>query len=324
MKKNLLLTSLIFCIFLLISYFIPVNVNRDLTITNTYQNVIAAIYEGKHWTKWEPNIKSDWQHDSVSCQFVHDSIHHTLSIETSSEKIKINRVDNWKFHIESNNHFVGNELVLVVGPYIGDQPLNPDQNSKLAYAYRSNLFFKLFPFLRGHSFAEKTISALGSFLNDPIRFYGFRIDLNQGSDSLFITRKLIIRKQELYSKLPLLFDSLNSYARKNQLEAFNQNVAYHFLGNDSLEIMAGVNINKTTEGDTPFQFMEMPGKQPVAIAYYEGRFGERLPIYEVMIKFLADHQLSRMGVGFEKYVSPLPTSDSSMVKMQLIYPLRPY
>ena len=324
MKKNLLITSITFCIFLLISYFIPVNVNRDLTITNTYQNVIASIYEAKSWTKWESNIKSDWLHDSTSCHFASDTIQHISGIEAPSEKIKINRLDNWKFHIESNSHFVGNELVLVVGPYIGDQPLNPDLNSKLAYAYRSNLFFKIFPFLGGNSFAEKTIAALSSFLNDPIRFYGFRIDLKQGSDSLFITRKLIIPKQELFSKLSLLFDSLSRYTIINQLGAFNQNVAYHFLGNDSLEIMAGVNISKTTEGDTQFQFMEMPGKQPVAIGYFEGRFGDRLPVYEVMIKFLADHQLTRMGVAFEKYDSPLPTSDSSIIKMQLIYPLRPY
>jgi hypothetical protein len=66
----------------------------------------------------------------------------------------------------------------------------------------------------------------------------------------------------------------------------------------------------------------MPTGQVLAVGKFEGPFRDRPVLYDAMEKYLLDHQLIKIGVAYEKYLSPLPVSDSSIVKMELTYPLR--
>ncbi len=324
MKKAFQFLLVIIICFLVVSYFIPVVRQEEIPVSNTLANIVSSIFQPKNWIKWNPIVKEAWLKDSSKCKFQEDSSKQTVTITIPGKQITIYRESYLLYKLEEVADAKNSSAVLSIIPFMGNPPTGSNYQARIAYGQNTRLIFKIFPFLEKNLFTKKSIDELKSYLEDPTLFYGFPISIKQTSDTLFLTSKQILNQQEFFKKLPVVFDSLDSYARASKLEPGNRNVYYQTLSDNSLEILAGININKIVEPDSLYTFMHIPAVEYIVIAHFEGRFGDRARVYGAINKYVADNQLIRIGVSFEKYLSPLPVSDSSVIRMDLCYPLRYY
>jgi len=324
MKKAFQAILLIVICFLIASYFIPVIQQKEIPVSNTLENIVSSLSQPQSWIKWDASVRDAWQNDSTKCQFTQDSAKHVITINFQGKKITVTQTNYLSFQLEETSDHNTDYFILSVAPYIEKEKPQSNQNSKIAYAWNSTLFYKIFPFFHRTSFCEETISSLASYLNDQVKYYGFPIKIKTASDIFFITRKDSISRSGLFKTLHILFDSLDLFCHQNHLQSGNHNAYYDSLPGDSLKILAGINIDKAFIVEGINQFMQLPPTQVVAIADFEGPFRDRSKVYQAMKKYFIDKELIKSGVCFEKYLSPLPISDTSIIKMELVYPIRSF
>ncbi|HXB95069.1 MAG TPA: hypothetical protein VNU70_07920 [Puia sp.] len=136
MKKLLLALLILLFVFLIVSFFIPVDSQKRLSIANTYTNVVYDLNQPAGW------LRSD------------SSIIHITRLSYLSYRIE---------HTEKDNTTGFNLSVIPFSGPPGSKPSSP-----ILYTYRTNLFYKLFPFMEKPGFAQTTVSRLKSFLEDNI------------------------------------------------------------------------------------------------------------------------------------------------------------
>ncbi len=322
MKRIFGLLLAVSLVFLVVSYFIPISRQDEIIVAGPYETVISTATHPKQWIKWDSSVRQAWLADSASCRFGEDSVLHTVTIEIPGKKIRIKQVNYLLYQVEETTGGQLNAFALSINPYTTNIPNKSQFNSLVVYAHNIPLLHKIFPFLEKGSVAKNTVSELKSYLEDTRVLYGFSIGLKQPVDTIFLTQKSNLLKQDLFKRLPVLFGEIENYALTNQISpSGNKYVSYNFLNNDSLLIMTGITINKKIAGDYIFNCRQIPGTQGLAVGRFEGPFKDRLALYSAMEKFLADRHFIRGGVSYEKYLGPLPTSDSSIVKIELNYPL---
>ena len=323
MKKILLFVVVGIVALFVVCYFIPVKKEKEIFVASTFQNIISSVSQPANWVKWYPPAMEIWQKDSSTYTFKIDSSNNISNINANGKKIKVTQLTALLYEVEEDNN-PKSLFGLSVIPYVGNNQMQSEHNSRIAYAWRSNLLFYLLPFLED-AFANTVVDNLRAYLESPLRFYGFDIALKQTTDTIFVTQNENCTQQELFTKLPVLFGNLEKFAQKKQVNwDGNKNVAYTFLNNDSLYVVAGININKVVDGEFVTNVMQLPGGQILAVGRFEGIFRDRLKLYKAMRLYLADHQLQLMGASFEKYLSALPKSENDSVKIDICFPLRQY
>lgn len=323
MKRVFPLTVIIIFVFLIVSFFIPAIREQRLFIANTYENIASSLNQPRNWIKWNSEVRDAWQKDSLTCHFQRDSAQNILTIEIPGKKIRITGNAYLLYQLEEvKNNRTTSAFGFGIIPFVGNGQQQSDHNSEIAYSYITNLFYKLFPFMEKKSFADRTVAALRSYLEDNARFYGFPIDVKPAADTLFLTKSENLPRQEVFSRLPQLFHDLDTFARGNGCRPGAKNISYTMLGHDSLTLMAGITIDKMIKGDYLFNFRQLAGDQMLAVGTFKGLYRDRPRLYQTMEKYLSDHQLMRMALPYERYSSALPVTDTSTVSFELCYPLR--
>jgi hypothetical protein len=322
MKKVILIAISAFILFLVVSYFIPVRKLNEVIVTNTYSNIIKATFKPRSWIKWNDDVREAWQKDSSSCHFTEDSLHHTSTIDIPGRQIEIAQENFLLYHLTENKNSHISRFTFLLTMNVGDEKGTVGLNTLITYGRMSRYLYKIFPFLEDTSFAHQTISSVKSYIEDPARIYGFPIELKQSADSIFLTRTIVSSKKEIFKRLPLVFNELDSFARsKGIANPVNKNIYFNYINKDSLSINAGVNINKIIPDDYLISCKQFYYGQIMVIGHYEGPFYKRYELYNAMDQFMIDHQFIKGGASYEKYVSQLPESDSSVTKIELYYPL---
>jgi hypothetical protein len=321
MKK--LLSTLLVLIFLLltVTYFIPATIQKQVFIASTFQNIISSVTVPQNWIKWNADIRKACLKNSSACSFGQDTAQQ-LTLSVPGKKISITTLNYLLYRVEETAADHTGLFTFSVIPYVGNGQPRSQHNTTIAYAQPTRLLYRLLPFLNHSSFAEKTISDLASYLQDNTRFYGFPINLIQDTNSLFLTKKQIVAQKDMFPAMTVLFSGIESAAAKNNCRPGFKNISFNNTGNDSTEILAGLNIDKVIDGSDGYGFMQLVPGQILLTGHYEGPFNKRTNVYQAMEKYLLDHQLVKGGASFERYLSPLPVSDASAIRMELCYPLR--
>ena len=323
MKKFLFTLLSLIVLTLIVSYFIPSVIENKVFIGNTFQNIISSVFKPGNWIKWNPDVRQAWEKDSSACQFREDSMKRIITLDIPGKKIRVSQINYLLYQLDEIKDNDSSSFVCSIIPYVGNNDPRSVHNSRIVYARNSRLLFRILSFLKAESFAERTVSDLKSYLESTHRFYGLPIRLAELSDTIFLAQEKTITKQEIFKNLPVLFYELDSFAHASQVSPIGlKNVSYHYLPHDSVVVRTGIHINQSIVGDYLMQCMQMPRNQVLAVGTYEGPFANRMMAYPAMDKYILDHQLVKAGVCYEKYLSPLPVSDSSIVKIELSYPLR--
>src|ERR1700754_1704058 len=291
MKKLFPILFILAVLFLIVSFFIPVEQARTLSVQNTIQNTVSALLHPSAWRSL-------------------DSGRNTRVTELSYMVYAVT---------EPKRGGDSTGFSLAITP-----DLSPNHNPNIAsisYFHSTSLFYKLLPFLEKTTFDARTVHELRSYLEDHTRFYGYPITTQKLVDSFFLTKKQDLPSRELFTTLPTIFKELQDYARSNSCHVIAQNISFIPLGHDSVSLMAGLNIDKSIEGDINYNFRQVPSTVGLVVGRYEGRFGLRSGVYTAIERFLTDNALLKVGLPYERYHSALPVSDTSIIRIDLIFPV---
>jgi hypothetical protein len=323
MKKMVPALVVLVLVFLIVSFFIPARREKKVFVANTFTNLIASIFQPENWKKWDSSVSRAWSRDSTSCHFERDTIRHAMRIVIPGKTFRVTRLSELLYQVEAVEKGDSAAFGFAIIPFAGDARRTAQHSSYIVYAQPTNLFYKLLPFMEKPSFAERTVSALRAYLENSRRFYGYPIELKRATDTIFLTKKADIPVRDLFQVLPVMSKELELYAAQNKCRVTGKNLSYLPLDHDSISLMEGLNIDKTIPGDYIYNCRQLPSGQFLAVGQFEGRFRDRTACYAAMEKFLSDHQIVRRGLPFETYYSPLPDSDSSLVKITISYPVGP-
>ncbi|MBN9382717.1 MAG: hypothetical protein J0H74_18275 [Chitinophagaceae bacterium] len=291
MKKLIAIFFSLLIVLVLISLVIPVKQIRSVTIANTLANSVAALHRPGSWR--------------------------TLD---SGRNTHINEAGFMRWTISEPAHGGDStEFAISLAPDLSRQ--QDPQHSNISYVHVTSLFYSLFPSLERSGTDVHTVDELRSYLQDNLRFYGYPIRTQKLVDSFFLTKQTDLRSSDLFKVLPGIFQSLETYAAKESSKVIARNIAITRLDHDSITLMAGLNIDKSIYTDAAYNFRQLPSTLGLVVGRFEGRFDERTGLYAAMEKFISDHGLAKRGLPYEQYQSPLPGSDSSTIRIDLIYPV---
>jgi effector-binding domain-containing protein len=288
MKKLLLALIPLAILFLIVSFFIPMKLTRQIAVANTWQNVETTL-QPQNLSKWSPAEKN----------------------------LHITQVSYLLYQLEGTKDDHTDVFGLMITPNAG----KAETQAGIVYSRITNLFYKLFPFLEKPSFATTITTELKSYLEDNRRFYGFSIELKAATDTLFVTKRQDLPAAALFTALPGMQQELEAYAKQNNCRILAKNMSFTALGHDSLSVMVGLNIDKIIAGDYIYNFRQLPGRAALATGYYTGPFRNRTAVYQAMEKYLKDHQLAKRALPYETYSSPFPEADTSTIQIALSYPV---
>jgi hypothetical protein len=159
------LVVLIF-VFLIVSFFIPVRLEKRLIIANTFPNIVSSVFTPEKWTHWEPSVSRAWQQDSSSCHIGNDSIHHIVTIGIPGKTFRVTQLSLAAYQVEEIQKGHTSTFGFGIIPFVGNGRQRSDFNSYVVYDQAANLFYKMFPFMAKPSFADSTVTSLRSYLEN--------------------------------------------------------------------------------------------------------------------------------------------------------------
>jgi hypothetical protein len=286
MKKLLLALIPLAILFLIVSFFIPVDLTNQIAVDSTIPNIQTALQQ-QNLKKW------------------------------ATKYLLVRQFPALQYGLSTTDYDRMLALGLMITPTAGKDPAHPG----IVYSRRTNLFYKLFPFLEKPSFETTTITELKSYLEDNRRFDGVPIEIKPAADTLFLTKKQDLPAAALFTNLPLMQAALELYAKQNNCRILARNLSFSPLDHDSLSVMVGLNIDKVIAGDYIYNFRQLPSRVALATGHYTGPFRDRTVLYQAMEKYLLDHHLAKRALPYETYTSSFPVSDTSTIEIALSYPV---
>lgn len=141
MKKLFPILVILAILFLIVSFFIPAEQIRTLSIKNTIQNTVTALHHPENWRS-----------------------------QDSGKNTRITEVRNMLFAIsEPQKHGDSTIFTMTVTPDVS--PRHDPNVSAITWIHKTSLFYKFFPFSEKTTFDIRTAQELRSYLEDNTRSY---------------------------------------------------------------------------------------------------------------------------------------------------------
>ena len=152
-------------------------------------------------------------------------------------------------------------------------------------------------------------------METPNLYYGYLIEKRGVIDSLVMTEKIITLKKNQTSAIIKLYRDILEYASMNN---FNVNASsprmanYYEINKDSVQIMAGIPVDKKAPEKSNISYLEMPSHGKMLVGHYEGDYAGLKKLYHAMDKYLIDKHLHTIASPYEKYLTNPKSSDDSL------------
>lgn len=315
MKKGFLIFVSLFLLMLVaVVFFLPV------TLTARYEEKVALpineispqITNFRNWVKWYPGLSAK---DSSQISFSHaDSVLTAGALELKKSNLSPAAVT----------------LLVQQGSNVSYQSIQLFPDS-FGFATRVNWAEQLTPlnWIR-YKWGTPGISGAGirefkKFADDPSRFFGFPIEIKTVPFTLVITKRRRVLKSGQIHCLEDLYADLFRFARMNKLLPDSSTIrisAFNSAGNDSVDVMAGVPVEKKSIPANGISYLEIPEKGKMLVGYYEGPYSGIRDLYIAMSKYVQLRTLTHIAAPFEKYLTqPKNAEDSLHMKIELYFPI---
>lgn len=313
-KRIALITCTLLLAVLIAGYFIIIPVEKSVVIHAPMFNTTAELRKPAEWIKWHPTLTAACI-DSNICSTVFDSSTNAFGIKSPQATINVsNRGPIFNVTETGDNN---SSYVYTIIPSIKD-----DSTSILIEAKQS-LLQALFTGFSSKCYAAAAIDSLKSFMETPAKYYGFNIQLKPvlDSDVVTTTRKVIAANQ--FAALHDMLTDVTNYIIANHLtKTAPIMVHYQQKNNDSLDLMMGIPVNKSSAPAGNVSCMRLTPNGRMVTTYYKGSFSGRAAVYKAHQRYISDHFLRPAAVGFEKYLNnSMPVNDSSQVEILLCSPV---
>ena len=168
------------------------------------------------------------------------------------------------------------------------------------------------------------VKSLKPFMETPSLYYGFDIKKTSVPDTAFITSTEVVSKRDRFILLKNTYPILKRFAIKNKVRVIGYPyLNYSSVNADSMRITFMMVINKalTLYNEGKINFLAMPKNGNMLVAHYHGEYGKSSEVYTALERYVTDYNLSRVYVPFERYLGNMPTSNQSIVDMDVFCPV---
>ena len=313
MKKGVVV-SLVFVILLFITSILPITQNSTILISATFDNTLPQIMQVKEWKNWYPEINEAFKHNPSDYSLEADTGKKNYTITVPGRQFIIHAITPMSYQVSEVGIKWRGSFAFTAFP--GDSP----GKMNIYLVRKTSLLFTL---LHRNEAGERAINGLKSFLENPKSFYGYEIEMSQIRDPIIASLVLRTNRKDIFLKIRAACGDLDKYIKTNDLmKTGPTSISYNPLSGDSIQVTVGYPINKLSVPGKNIKCLSLPGNGRVLVGIYEGKFSERKNIYLAMSKYLENHTLAPPAGPFERYLNDsIPSSDSSIVKIELNYPV---
>ena len=313
MKKRVAVILIVMVVLSVVSI-IPVSQKTTINITASFDNTVSQVIKLGNWKNWYPSMKEAYNNNPQGYSFSKDASQKNYTIIIGGKQYFIYTITPMVYQVkEANSNWVDIFAFTVL-------PGDTSGRMKIVIEKKNPLLFALVGRTKA---GENAINGLKNYLEDPKSFYGFNIQMGTIRDSVIASSVFKIRKKDVFPKIHEVYMNLIQYVKTNNLlKTDHVSISYIPISEDSIQLTIGVPVDKPAPSDKDITCLLLPAKGNVLIGNYEGRFSDKKKIYLAMSKYLADHSLSVPAESFERYLNDsIPSSDSSMIRIELNYPV---
>jgi effector-binding domain-containing protein len=312
-KFWIIITALfVFLICFLLLGPVTFNIKKRITINASIFNVVKQFTDLHNWKNWHPGLTGQ---DSSAFKYsrIANGVNSTLTVQ--EKKYTITSVNSQGIGIEEEENGDRNYQSISAFP---DSFNTITHVTWIQVASFSNWVREKF---KHDNEMEKGLKNLKSYMEDADKFYGFHIEIQSVSDTLLITKKAMASKDNIIPILHNLYADLYKYLQENNMEHAQRMAGFITGENDSVEIMAGITVEKKEPVKNGIRYMEMP-RGRMLVGEYQGPYNKISQLYMVMNQYLEDKELKRVAMIYEKYFTdPHSKEDSAHMKIKIYCPI---
>jgi effector-binding domain-containing protein len=313
MKKGVVI-SLVIVMLLFITSILPITQDSTIPISATFDNTLPQIMQVKQWRNWYPEINESYKNNPSDYRLEADAGKKNYTINVPGRQFIIHAISPVSYQVSEVGNKWGGSFAFTAFP--GDSP----GKMNIYLVRKTSLLFTL---LHRNEAGERAINGLKSFLENPMSFYGYEIEMSQIRDPIIASLVVRTNRKDIFLKIRDACGDLDKYIKTNDLmKTGPTSISYIPLSGDSIQLTVGFPINKLSVPGKNIKCLSLPAKGRVLVGIYEGKFSERNKIYVAMSKYLENHTLAPPAGPFERYLNDsIPSSESSIVKIELNYPV---
>ena len=158
-------------------------------------------------------------------------------------------------------------------------------------------------------------------MEDPVKYYGFPIRVEPVEDTFILVKSSYAGKAMVQSRIGEIYTSLHQYLDSIHYTGRAEKM-FHVdsLSRDSVQVMAGLSLEKRIAVKPPFRLMTMP-RAHIVVGDYEGDYNNIYRIHQAVIAYMKDHNIMPVAIVYEKMLSdPHTAEDSLHVRVKVYHP----
>ncbi len=303
--KRLLIAGVI--LLLIIVYFlpIPVTTTADITIRLPYAKTLEQVNHLEQWQYWWP--------DSERGEVIGDTL-----FRAGNTEYRLDSKELLSIVVTERNKSVYDVVTVIPATY---DSVSTVQWKKLSYLKTAVNDCLAAVFGRHAYRPSELLQALKSRLEDPMKYYGFRISVEPIVDTFVLVKNTMVPKDSLQAGVVRTYTLLRRYLDSVHYTGRAERMMYVDSSHpDSVEVIAGYSITRFLEVKSPMRIMTMP-KAHIVVGEYEGDYKNIGAIHKAIEAFMQDHRISAVAIEYEKMLSyPRTAKDSMHVRVKVYHP----
>jgi len=149
---------------------------------------------------------------------------------------------------------------------------------------------------------EQGLKTLKAYLEDPVKLYGFTIGIHPVTDTLILTKRVIVPREKVNQQWAALEKELVAYLLDNRMLRGEVDIYYgtEAVSSDSLAAVVGIPVSSRRPEKEGMQFLKLPAQGRLLVGSYDGPDSVMSRLYQAMDKYVLDKELKKVAVPFEK------------------------
>lgn len=204
-------------------------------------------------------------------------------------------------------------------------PVSPQNHTVIDWIRSGNLLFWLNSEIKGDGEMKTGLSNLKSYMEDPVKRYGFPIEILPVTDTLVLSKNTLSATKDRFLTLSKLYSDIYEYAIRQNIPLNRQGprlANFSQSGQDSVRVFAGIPVHKRGKKENDINYLNMPASGKMLVAHYKGPYTKLNQVHIILDKYIRDNVLQKVAISYEKYYTqPLTNEDSLHMVIDVLYPI---
>ncbi|HTN08551.1 SRPBCC family protein [Agriterribacter sp.] len=289
-------------------------VKKEITVNASLFIVSRQITDLHNWQKWYPRVKET---DSAFIRYSGNTTQVNATLQCGKRLYTVMRVNPEEINIKEA---AGKKLVYHAVIAVSDQL---GVHTRVQWSATFNFFSWLSEKIHPTGGIDHSIRSLKEYIETPLLYYGFPIEMQRITDTLLISKKDTVLMRNAPARLEQLFDDLLLYAHTYRPAIESSRILGVFpVGKDSAEVIANIPVHHKAPEKNGIMYLRMPEGGKIVTTMYKGLYRNIGKAHKALQQYISDRSLKKIALSYEKYfTATLPVNDSAEVKVQVCYPV---